>query len=63
MCVIIILDSLFGSRSLCMLKSGKRSPEKQIKRHIQMGKDKNYIASDIRKLKYTSTLRVIRFFF
>lgn len=49
MCVIIILDSLFGSRSLCMLKSGKRSPEKEIKGHIQMEKDKNYTASYIRK--------------
>lgn len=44
----IILDSLFGSRSLCMLKSGKRSPEKQIKRHIQMEKDKK-LASYMRK--------------
>lgn len=57
----IILDSLFGSRSLCMLKSDKRSPEKQIKRHMQMEKDKKL--PSIFHEESPSTLKVIRFFF
>lgn len=31
MCVIIILDCIFGSRSLCMLKSGKKNLKNRLR--------------------------------
>lgn len=64
MCIIIIiLDSLFGSTSLCILKSDKRSPEKQVKGWEKIKNGKRYKLHSILHKESPDTLKVIRFFF